>query len=63
MNKPFTLNKIVMATLLVSLGNLTACSSDMTQNSEKPAAELNANKIWPHSTVGMVLKTTVINTC
>ena len=47
MNKYFAYNKIALATLLVSLGSLTACSSDVAQKSENPTAELNAKKIWP----------------
>ena len=47
MKTPFTLNKIALATLIASLGSLSACSNDATTPPETNNALSKTEQIWP----------------
>jgi len=47
MKTPFTLNKIALATLIASLGSLSACSNDATTTPETNNALSKTEQIWP----------------
>lgn len=47
MKTPFTLNKIALATLIASVGSLSACSNDATTPPETNNALSKTEQIWP----------------